>query len=293
MKPHSFHQKARMLFGPLVGHRIIVLVITLTIVAVMVLISYGLELIEQNKNDLLLLASELLTETGPNYVKACREYANIMEEYMMHMEEKPLSLLIRWLYPHGSPYKLLGSIVSNLERARGNEEAKEAIIKAGEELFKFCGYSEKYSHTSLIWLQYRKVPENLVIEIERALAKSQETVEKFKREPSLKNAVIACEDNRKTMLLLFLWRSGYHDWARIKSFRYNVQQARDCFKTKAYEMVSDDRSKQWLLQYTDSEQRRMQILDAMLDNDMDTARELLWDAIEQAFKEKHGLRYNE
>jgi len=65
--------------------------------------------------------------------------------------------------------------------------------------------------TKLRWdtNRYQRVSNELAESIEKAIDRSQKPLDRFKNDKTLKNAVFLCEDDRWTMLLLFLARAGY------------------------------------------------------------------------------------
>jgi hypothetical protein len=82
---------------------------------------------------------------------------------------------------------------------------------------------------------------------------------------------------------------GYDNQAKIKSFLSEVELARVCTIRLAEKMEKGKSKQQSLYNIAESETRRVEILDAMLDNDMDKVCKLLKDAIEKAFdKRKDG-----
>jgi HSP90 family molecular chaperone len=176
--------------------------------------------------------------------------------------------------------------------AKDQDEARKAIIEAGEKLVEFCGELDKFSPRQVVWFKSEKLPDPLLNDLNKALSVSKELVERFGEDPTLNNALTLCQANRETMLLLFLYRSGYHEKENIISFRGYVERSHDYYSHLARNMTDDKVERSLMLEWAKSEQYRLYILDALLDNDMDKARGMMWEAIENAFKERHGLLFD-
>lgn len=250
------------------------------------------ELLKQNANTLLILALELVTESGPDFKEQSKEYAWMIHQFVDHMENERFSPVIRILFTRFSLEERLAPVVEALEMARDEGEAMRAIIESGQEIVRFYTDTEKFAPGPVVWPKYKKLPERLLIKFDEALKKSHQMIDAFKNQPTLKNAYSLCEANRRAILLIFLTRLWDHDKERIKVFRNDVQRALDYYNTLVGTM-KDSKDKKRLLEWAKSEQYRLAILDAMLVNDMDKACLLMREAIDKAFKEKHGMRLDE
>lgn len=103
----------------------------------------------------------------------------------------------------------------------------------------------------------------------------------------IETALHSCERNRKTMLLLFLVRSSYERpevASLFTRFRAVVEECRNSKIAVAAVLTDDDPRKEFLQEIIAvSEQRRLQILNAIKAGDMYEACDLMLNTIEGAY----------
>lgn len=295
MKPQLIlHQITVKFFQPLIKHRFLTVSASVIIgIALYVGVDIGLaELVRQNSYDMHMLAAELLTESGPKFTDASIEHSKMLSRYTEHLEERQFALLLRVLYPTYSPKKVLASATQTLKDAANEEAARKAIWKAGAQSNQLYMAGKRFSLSPFAWFESEDLPARLLADVNDAFSMSREMVSRLEKEQTRANALATCRANRKTVLLLYLGRLA-SDQARIRGdtteFLDIVTRAHK-YTTIVADKQKDEKAKQDILEWAESESRRAKISKAMLVNDMDTVCELLKEAIEKAFeKEKAKL----
>lgn len=260
-------------------------------IALYVGVDIGLaEVVRQNTYDIHMLASELLIELGPDFTSETGRHAEMIKQYTDQLEQRHLATILRVLYPTYSPRKVLAYTLSGLEKAakdKKEEESKKAILEAGLASNQLYMRGMRFPRSPIVWFDSEDLPDQLLMDLDKALAESHELVDKLEKDRTPEAAIESCRANRKAILLLFLSRLGHDNEEKIKRFQSEVEQARDC--TRLLARTEKDKKKQkWLYEVAESEDRRVKILDAMLANDMDRVCDLLREAIEIAFEKEKG-----
>jgi len=248
------------------------------------------EVVRQNSYDIHMLASELLTEAGP-YKNASTLHAEMVRQYSQLLESRHLGSVLRVLYPTYSPQKVLASALTGLEKATDNEEAREAIWKAGVQSNQLYLLGNKFPRSPVAWFDTEYLPQWWLEDLDRALAESGKLVNTLEGDQTVENAKAACEANRRTVLLLFpavrLDPDKEEVIRKVREFLGIVKRAQEYTNTVANK-EKDVSAKVRILAWVRSEDRRVKILEAMLSNNMDEVCELLREAVEEAFKEKQA-----
>lgn len=286
MEPHAFHRRTRILFGPLAKYRGIVLVMTLTIVAVLCFMSYRLHLVAMNSDDALVLSVELLTEVGPDFQMSCNAHREVLAHYIQVSEGKPLSSLL-------SKYnRLLKDTCDDLHKASkgSQEEACQAIWRAGENIGQYRMDSGGFLGRRIIWRRSRQYTDPVLIKkIKIAVDATAQQADGLRDDPSFGRAWRLCESNRKAMLLLFLSRSAYKDNELINRLSYAIRQALDSTRELAIGMSPDDARAQLLMEYAKGEEHRIRILQALQKEDTKKARLLCRSMLEHGSRSRAAI----
>lgn len=246
------------------------------------------EVVRQNSYDMHMLATEQLNELGPGFANESKQYAEMIRRYTEHLEQRNFAPLLRLLYPAYSPKKTLASLLPSLEGVEDEEEAKKAIWQAGITSNQLYKLGKRFPRSPIEWFKSEVVSDQLLTDLDNALSKSTKLTSKLENDPNRDAAIAACRANRKAILLLFLARLGYDNKEKIECFLSDVERARDCTLLLAERTVKNKRDQKFLYDTARSEERRVKILEAMLDNDMDRVCELLREAIEKAFEKENG-----
>ena len=245
------------------------------------------ELVRQNTYDIHMLASEMIIELGPDLAYESGQHAEMIKQYNKHLEQRQLAGILRVLYPKYSPEKALASSLSGLEKAaKGKEEeAKKAIWQAGLASHRLYRLGKRFPQSPYKWFESEGLPDWLLIDLDNALDDSSKMVYKLEKEKTPEVAVESCRANRRAILLIFLARLSYDNEEKIKHFLSDVEKARDCTISLARK-EKDKKKQEWLYEVAKSEDRRVQILEAMLANKIDRVCDLLREAIETAFEKE-------
>lgn len=282
-----FRQNVVMLLDPLKKHRAMMIVVTTVASSIMYLVvNIGLaDLARQNSLPIHMLTVELLTEVGPCLITESSEHAQMVRLYVDHLEKRQLAGVLRVLYPGCSPEKTLTSTLSGLEKAESDEDAWNAIWKAGVVSNKLYKFGKRFPRSPIAWFESENLPDSLLGDLEESFARSHEIVNGFETQLTRENALQVCRVNRKTILLLSLARLGYNNKEKIEQFRRDAERAHEYTMIVAAKQT-EEKAKKEVISWAHSEARRARIVEKMLANDMDGACELLRKAIKIAFEEK-------
>ena len=253
------------------------------------------EVVHQNTSDIHMLASEIIIELGPCHIEESKTHAEMIKQYTEHLEQRQLAGVLRVLYPEYSPRKTLASARDALEKATKEEEAKETIWQAGLATNQLYKLIKRFPRSPIKWIKWFKsedLPDWLLTDLNNAFDTTHELVDQLRNNPNREVAIAVCRADRRAILLLFLARLSYDNKEQIKSFLSDVEQARDCTRHLA-KIEKDKKEQKFLYEVARSEDRRVKILGAMLDNDMEKVCELLTEAIEEAFEKEKGKDENE
>ena len=125
---------------------------------------------------------------------------------------------------------------------------------------------------------HKKIPKELMAAVNEALIDAHTTYVNFENIPSMPNAERACGANRRAMMLLFLVRFEYRsfiDAEVIQEFQADIVRTIE-ENDKLKEGMSPDSLDAILLdQYSDSEKLRLDILDALRNDDTRKARQAM------------------
>lgn len=247
------------------------------------------EVVQRNSHGMHMLTPDLVIEHGPSFADESRTHAKMIKFYVDHFEEGFVAAMLRILYPEYSPKKVLASKIEVLENVTA-EEARESIWEAGLATNHLYLLGNRFPRSPIAWFKSKDLPPKLLAYLDIALKTSTELVDKLVKEPNRQAAIEACRVDRKSVLLLSLARNyGYDDEERVRSFLSDVTRSRDCIRELA-KGEEDKKEQAFLYSVAESENRRVEILKAMLDNDMDRVGEVLREAIERAFAEREEAK---
>ena len=103
------------------------------------------------------------------------------------------------------------------------------------------------------------------------------------------NSGLACHENRKAASLSFLASYMYEDFFVTKTalirFRENIDQTISYNNVLRKLLPSDDEARDRLKRYSESELHRRDLVQAIIDDDMQKAQELLLSAMDKAISE--------
>jgi len=260
------------------------------------------ELVRQNSHPLQLLAMEQLIELGPNYTGEGKRYVEIIDDYYTkHLEQRHYAAVaLRVLYPNLSPQKALASARGTLDNAKEGEAA-EAIWQAGiatNELHKLC---KRFPRSPIVRFESEKLPIWLKEALEKAFIDFHKQVIKLEGAQTLAAAETecktACRYSREGLILLSLARLGYdgeEKIEKIKSFQRDLERATRLaqkFAERA-KREKDEKRRTVFSGRTRNMGIRVDVVQAMLANDMDSVTKRLNEEIERALADREERKHN-
>lgn len=254
-------------------------------------------LVAHNVSDTSMIGIEMICESGPNFILAAERHIEMLQGYTTYMENRYLGSILGILYGEYTPTKGFEEALKTLEKAKDSsqEECARAIWLAGEQVEQYRMKAASFSSFKIVLHKYQKVPAELVADIRTALDKSQKSLERFKENPTLQNAVFLCEDNRWTMLLLFMARAGYNSGHNeLFDEFYELEKTVGEEEQKLFDELPDDdpqMRKRFIGHIIQSERRRLHVLVALKLKipDMRKARTLMWETIDIAYHEREPI----
>lgn len=282
MKPLTFHQVREMFFRPLFKYPIWISVASVIVgIAFFIGANVGIaEVIRQNNPRLHMLSAELLLEFDPDLLEKLDPHIIMIEQYSGHLERGHLGLAIKWLYPQYSLEKQIAPSLVDFENATTNEEASEALQKAGMITLQLYEKGKKFPESPKTWFNSEKLSNELTEDIDESIVLAAEKVKKLESDMNVEAAMASCRANRRAILLLSLGQLGYNDKEEIQRFLNIVMRARD-----ATQGLVDKKENELLYKVVQSEDRRIKILQARLNGNTHKACKILGEAIEKAYKE--------
>jgi len=262
-------------------------------------------------DDIFILACEMVTESGPKFKEAAECHEKTLEEYKTYLEQRgsentPQWIVITasrcpgisWLFGEWDKYtseKGIDKALQILRRVKKEtDELKiiQAIWEAGEKLLEFREEMVSFSRTGSIGIGFHKstaVPEKLQDAIQSAIFDSKTKCDLFVDGESWEKAWVLCEANRKSVLLLFPTRSRYKgkkkhkDLVNLKKIIANSRRAKEDY---AKTLAERDPARKLVTLFAKSDERRLRILEAMENDDIDKFRYLVCQAKEEVIHNK-------
>jgi hypothetical protein len=219
------------------------------------------------------------------------------------MEQRRYAGILRILYPENSPKKALASALEELKKAeelagsknvskkKKEEEAREKIWQAGLISSKLFKLGTRFPRSPIAWFKSEVVSEDILSDLDNEFDKFHELVEQFEKAQTIEDVVkgsrATCSSSRRAFLLLSLARLDYDDEEKMTHFLVNVKRAHDL--TLLYAEMGKYKSQQKDLYYRARNIGiRAKVVEAILDNNMDSACEILRRATEEAFEKETG-----
>lgn len=251
------------------------------------------KLVTYNRADLLILGCEMLTEAGPRF--SARRHRDILQKYKAQMKLRRFAGVLAWfpLYKKYSPEKGIDAALDTLGSVENETDLQKiavAIWRAGEQLMQFRGETT-HLFRRIGWYKPRELPQQFMKELDKAYEASTTAWTEFSKHKTLLGAWRLCEQNRRTMLYLFQARSEGQCKEEIeRSFKLIAKNSAEA-KSQWADKTFEEGSSKWELvhMFADSEDRRYNIVEAMQDNQMDKAHELMWEAIEKAIQKRERV----
>ncbi len=256
------------------------------------------EIVQENADDVLLLACELLCETGPDFPESINRnnLLNILSSYSKYLEEKRIPAFLKPFTD--SPAKGIitaKKMVTDIQDSKEQKKVANAIWQAGEEIMLGQFNALKFLPIRTPLHKHGPVPDWLLEEIRTALLQSKDALEEAKKAPTLKNKLNLCEANRASMLLLFLARNSIYD-DLLTEFHEIVESSKKDINVEIDPAMIDKNGVDMaakIQEFSDiidrSENRRSMILAAILAHNMTTATDYMWDAMHESYLRRENL----
>jgi hypothetical protein len=246
-------------------------------------------IVRDNCEDASILACEMICETGPNFPGPADNHVIMLKYYAKYMEQKHLPYILMALYGHDQE-KALEATAQTLKSVEGGqEEIANDILRAGEDvMLSRLNAPKSFLGSINLYKRWKKAPKELLEDVNKAISQSKEAAKVFHETPTLDNAVESCEANRKTMLLLFLARDSVQS-ELFEDFQNTVKDSRDRKIEMAGVGPYDDPRKEFLALIAKSEQRRWDILEDLKKQNINSAIERIWEAVETAYRDRSAV----
>ena len=239
----------------------------------------------RNANDSLMAIIELKKESGGNYNKAKADHIEMLRQYVGHMDSRDLSFLFQLPpFSNKNVTKELERAVEDLEKA-DQLNARKAIENASNSIAKFLAQSKSFTSEPITTFEPEVIPQELQTVTKKALADSHEKVEKYADDSNMTNAEKACWTNRKAIAYVYLCRFGlqnFVDQEELRTFRTDMNRCIYYNRVLQQTSISEEERTR-LTEYSNSDIRRLQLLQAIIDNDIQQAQTLLLIAVEEVF----------
>lgn len=246
------------------------------------------EILQEDAEAISIISCELLCETGPDFKD--NDLATLLSNYSSYLDEKHLHGLLKIFNVGNTAKNGLTDAISILEKATGSQkEVAHDIWRAGEEILYSRLVAPKFLPGTIRLHEYRSASEDLLTDIRTAINASKTAAELFDDKPSMKTAVRSCEENRKTMLLIFLARKS----GQIELFDEFKKIVEACTRSKievADRLKEGVPRNEFLKMIAESELRRAKILEAIKKrNNEKEVISLMWKAIDDSYTGRDSL----
>lgn len=238
------------------------------------------KLASRNASDTLILLVELATESGDKYIQAKTLFAELLQAYAKHMEQRELYWLLR-LPPFSKKnvVKELKRVADDLENT-AQTNTRDAIDVAQKSIAEFLIKSKLFTAEPIVTLEPEVIPDDIQGHIRNSLDDTHKKTERYanNEQRTLDDARAVCMANRKAIVCLYLSRFNYQeivDEEELRRFRTDINRTiyYNQVLQKTYE--EDNPNYKLLGGYSDSELRRLGLLQAIIDNDIQQAQDLL------------------
>jgi hypothetical protein len=224
--------------------------------------------------------------------RASNSNARALSAYVEQIKTRHLVAILDLLHPEYKAQRRVRDVIGKLEGPLEGERAAQDVLWAGGlELNRLYLAGDRFARKAAVWFKRERLRQELVTDLDEALGDSLDRLNTLGEEGglTLENVLAACQSNRRAMLLLFLARLGYGSEEKIERF-LKLTTSTHVYTKRVAARTEDPTVKSMVRISLESEQRRMNILSAMLDNDMERVREILKKTIQKALAEKEAAK---
>jgi len=243
------------------------------------------QLILCNATDTLMALIEIKAEAGGNYIKAKADHVEMLRQYVGHMDSRHLSFLLKLPpFSNKNVAKELDRVAEDLNNV-DPLNAREAIETASKSIAEFLSQLKPFTGEPITTCGPEVVSQELKSAIKNSLQQSHEKIEIFANDPNMTNSEEACWANRRAAAYLYLARFGYHEIVSQEELRrFRTDMNRCVYYNRVLQQTDiSEKERTRLIEYSNSEIRRLQLLQAIMDNNIQQAQLLLLIAIKDAF----------
>jgi hypothetical protein len=264
---------------------------------------------------------ELKSESGLAYDTAIECHYKLLSRYMKAVEEcrPPLPLRL-FAFPSETINfnglkrlkNELGKPLLQVETGKPlvgkekNDEARRRIEEVKKPASELLIELQQLLSKPIIPLRLKEIPAGLREDVEKVLKEGHDKVNAYVKgvednielTQSVENSGLACHENRKAVSLSFLASYMYEDFfvskKTLTQFREDIDRCIDyndrlCKSLSALEDEANKADIKRLGLYSQSELRRRDLVQAIIDDDMEKAQELLLAAMTKAISEEKSL----
>lgn len=263
---------------------------------------------------------ELKSESGLAYDTAIEVHHKLLSRYIKAVEDRQPPLPLR-LFSFSSKtinFKKLKRLKNELgkpllENETGkplvgkekNDEACRRIEKLKKPATELLVELQQLLSKLIIPSRRKEIPAGLREDVDKVLKESHDKVEAYisginniALKKSVENSGLACHENRKAASLSFLASYMYEDFfvnkKMLTRFKEDIDQTISynnvlCESLSSSEDKDNEADINCLGLYTQSELRRLDLVQAIIDDDMQKAQELLLAAMKKAISEEKSL----
>lgn len=250
-------------------------------------------LASRNAADTLILLVELATESGPNYNESKVFFADVLLDYADHMERRDLYWLLQLpLFSNKNFAKELERVSEDLKKAE-QTNARKVIEEASKSIVKFLKKSKPFTNEPIITFKPEVIPVEIQNDLKNAFDEAHKKAEKYSNNElrTVADARDVCMANRKAIVYLYLICFGHQQIINEESLEtFRTDMNRTVYYGRLLQQTDSVKGGEGvegsdyslLDKYSKAEIRRLQLLQAIMDNDIQEARELLKTSIEAA-----------
>jgi hypothetical protein len=243
---------------------------------------------------------ELATESGGNYggsyTEAMKSHAEMIQKYVDQMKNRnrDLDFLLRFRpFSKDNIVKCLEDVVQDLRKeVHSPDEAREKIERAAGSIVQFLTELQLFREAPTTAFKPEVMSEGIQKALKKSLKEAHDAADKYAEVQSVPNAETACMTNREAIVYLYLARFVYEeiiDQEDLRRFHTDINRAiyynALLLETPAVQSGKGKPGSDYelLAKHTDSEIRRLRLLQTIIDNDIQQTQVLLRIAIKKAF----------
>ncbi len=264
---------------------------------------------------------ELKSESGVAYDTAIKVHHELLSQCIEATEDRrpPLPLRLFSFSSKTINFKELKRLENELGKPlkdeegkllhgeEKNEEARRRIEKLKKPATELLVELQQLLTKQIMPSRRKKIPAGLREDVDKVLKESQDKVELYisgiekniELKKSVEHSALVCHENRKAASLSFLTSYMYEDFFFVTKemlirFREDIDQTIHynnilCKSLSSSEDKGNKADIKRLGSYTQSELRRLDLVQAIIDDDMQKAQELLLAAMKKAISEEKNL----